>query len=155
MKKWTFQVRSNPTEITQKLESSFRGTDRFALDMDTNKKDEIRFKLRKRISVAFDNNSQNRIIVNGAMFKADNGNGADVAISFAQHPLLKFFWYGVIILGLGFLVALFFKSSDNLYVFIAGGILIAVGVSFKLHHQKEFEKNVQEYKTMIARILEI
>lgn len=155
MKKWNFQVRSNPTEITEKLESSFGGTDRFALEIDLNKKDDIKFKLRKRISVAFDNISQNRIIVNGAIFKAANKNGTDVAISFTHHPLLKFFWYGIIILGLGFLIALFFKSSDNLYVFIAGGILLAVGFSFKLHHQKEFEKNVQEYKAMFARILEI
>lgn len=155
MKKWNFQINSNLKEVTKKLESSLERADRFVLDINSNKKDIVKFKLRKRVSVAFDNNSQNKIIVNGTILSADTENETDIKISFTQHPLLKILWYGVIILGLGFFAALFFKLDNNSYLTIAGIVLLAIAVFFKLHHQKEFDKNVQEYKTMIARILEI
>src|SRR5690606_34783201 len=129
--------------------------DRFVLNLKSNKIDIVKFKIHKRILVALENSSQNRIIVNGKVSKTDSANETDVEISFTPHPLLKLLWFGTIILGLGFLAGIFLKLNSNSYVIILGGLLLAIGIFLWLHHKKEFGKNVQEYKTMISRILEI
>ncbi len=155
MKKWKIQVKNSPKEITEKLESSLGHADRFVLNLKSNKIDIVKFKIHKRILVALENSSQNRIIVNGKISKTDSANETDVEISFTPHPLLKLLWFGTIILGLGFLAGIFLKLNSNSYVIILGGLLLAIGIFLWLHHKKEFGKNVQEYKTMISRILEI
>ncbi|WP_029035056.1 hypothetical protein [Salinimicrobium terrae] len=155
MKKWRIQIKNSPQEISKKLESSLGSADRFVLNMKSNKEDIVKFKIHKRILVALDNSSQNRIIVNGKIFKTDSANETNLEISFTPHPLLKLLWFGTFILGLGFLAGMFIKLNSNSYVIVFGGIILAMGIFLWLHHKKEFGKNVQEYKTMISRILEI
>ncbi len=154
MIRWNFQAKNSPKEISEKLESSLGRANIFALK--EKKKNSVKFRIRKRALVGLDNiNAQNKVILNGKIFQIDTENGSNVEISFTKHPLLKLVLYGHIILILGFLAALIFKLSSNMYIFIVGGILLAVGILIVLHVEKEFDKNVQEYKAIISRILDI
>ena len=58
-------------------------------------------------------------------------------------------------LGLGFLIAIVLAISSNVYMIIPGGILLAVGIVTWIAVQKKFEKDIQEYKTLISDILEL
>ena len=155
MKNWNFQTKSSPKEITDRLESSLGRSKMFVLNMNSDKKNLVNFKIRKRVLAAFGTISQDEILVKGKISKGDTSNESDVKISFTQHPLLTFLLYAHLILGLGLLAGMFFKISDNSYFFIVGGILLAIGILFKLHQQREFDKNVQDYKKLISEILEI
>ena len=117
--------------------------------------DFVVFKIRTRILIAIDSIIQSRTIVNGRIFKTNKSNETDVEISFSRHPLIKFLWLGHIILGLGFIVGIFLKFNIDPYVIIFGGILLTTGVLLWLHHKKEFDKNVQAYKKMISKMLEV
>ena len=44
MKKWNFQIKSSPKEISKKLESSLGGGKRFALNMNYDKENWVKFK---------------------------------------------------------------------------------------------------------------
>lgn len=154
MKKWKFQINDSPKEISEKLKSSLGRANRFVLNLNSDKKDMVKFKIRSRILISLENSSSSRIIVKGEMYKAAAGNETDVRISFAPHPLLKLLWFGHLVLGLGLLAGMFLKLNSSLYVIVFGGIFLAIGVFFWLHHQREFGKNVQEYKAMISQILE-
>ena len=101
MQKWNFKVKSDPKEIGKKLESSLGGTNRFVLSLDKEEINSINFKIRKRLLLAFEINSQNNIIVNGTISKASHNN-TNVEVSFTQHPLSKLLMYGHIVLGLVF-----------------------------------------------------
>ena len=155
MKAWNFKVMSNPKETSKKLESSLGDANNFVLKMNSNRKDLVKFKIRKRVSITFDNNSQNKIIVNGKIFKADTANESEVEISFTQHPLMKLIHYGLIILALGLMAAMILKSSSNMYLLIVAGIILLIVISLGIQGQREFNKNVQEYRTLISGILEI
>lgn len=155
MEEWNFQVKNKPEEISKKLETSLGNVDKFVLNMNSDKSNIVKFKLRKRLLLPFEINTQNNIIVNGRIFKTNTENDTDIEVYFTQHPLSKLLIYGHIALGLGFLVGMFLKISSNSYMYLIGGILLAIGVLFKLHYQKDFRKNVQEYKTLISRILDI
>lgn len=155
MKKWNFQTKSSPKEITERLESSLGRSKMFVLNMNSDKKNLVNFKIRKRVLAAFGTISQDQILVKGRISKGDTSEETGVEISFTQHPILTFLLYGHLILGLGLLAGMFFKISNNSYIFIVGGILLAIGVLFKLHQQREFDKNVQDYKKLISEILEI
>lgn len=155
MKAWNFQVKSSPKEISKKIESSLGGAKKFVLNMDYDKNNLVKFKIRKRVLLAFEINSQNTIIVNGEIFKARTKNETDVEISFTQHTFSKLLIFVHIILGLGFLAALILEESSNSYMFIVGGIILAMGILLWLHLQKNFDKNVQEYKILISEILEV
>lgn len=155
MKAWNFQVSSDPKEISRKLDSSLGSTNRFVFKANSGKKDLVKFRIRKRMLLAFEINTQNNLIVNGKIFKVNPENKSDVEISFALHPLSKLLLYGHIILGLGFLAAVILKFSTNSYMFILGGILLAIGIIGWLHLQRVFDKQIQEYKTLISEILEL
>ena len=155
MKEWNFQVNNSPKGISKKLESSLGGADKFALKTNSDKRNNVKFKLRKRLLLPFEISTQNNIIVNGKLLKTDTDNVTDIKIFFTQHPLTILLIYGHIALGLGFLLGMFLNISSNTYMYLIGGILLAIGVLFKLHYQKDFRKNVQEYKTLISKILEI
>ena len=40
-------------------------------------------------------------------------------------------------------------------MYIPGGILLAIGIVLSIAVQKKFEKDIQEYKTLISDILEL
>lgn len=155
MKGWNFQVKSSPKEISKKLESALGDARRFAFNMNHDKINDITFKIRKRALLAFEINTQNSIIVNGSISKKGIRNKTEVEISFSQHPLAKLLMYGHIILGLGLLAGIILELNGNSYSYIIAGILLAIGVLLWVHFQKNFDKNVQEYKKLISEILEI
>ena len=155
MKTWNLQVENSPNEIIKKLESSLGHVSDFVLKMNSNRKDFVKFKIRKRVLLAFEINAQNNIVVSGEISKANDKNETDVDISFTEHPLSKLLIYGHIILGLLFLMLLILKASSNSYMLLIGGILIVIGILLGLHLKRNFDRNVQEYKTLISGILEI
>ena len=153
MQKWNLKVKSAPEEISKKLESSLGGANRFVLSLDKDKINSINFKIRKRLLLAFEINTQNNIIVNGTISKASHNN-TNVEVTFAQHPLSKLLMYGHIVLGLGFLAGIVLKLGSNSFMLLVGLILIAIGILLAIHLKKSFDKNVQEYKKLIAEIVE-
>ena len=154
MKAWNFQVKNDPKEVSRRLESSLGGTKGFVFKVNSDKKEPVKFKIRKRMLLGFEINTQNNLIVNGKLFPADPENKTDVKIDFRLHPLSKVLLYGHLILGLGLLGGVALEYSSNTYMWIIGGILLATGVFFGLHLKKEFERQVHEYKTLISGILE-
>ena len=154
MKDWNFQVKNSPKEISEKLEFALGGANKFVLNMNYDKIKPAKFKIRKRLLLPFEINTQNNIIVKGEISKNHTGNKTDVEVSFTQHPLSKLLMYGHIILGLGFLAAIILEYSNNTYTYLIAGILIAIGVLLGIHLKKNFDKNVQEYKKLISEILE-
>lgn len=153
MKKWNFQVQSNPKEISEKLESSIGGAKRFVFDMNYDKDNLVKFKIRKRLLLAFEMMAQNNIIVNGKIFKAGPKNKTDVEISFTHHPFSKLLIFVHILLGLGFIAAIILKASSNVYMLVFGGILLVIGFLLALHLKRDFNKNVREYKLLISKVL--
>lgn len=154
MKNWNFKGTSDPKEMGEKLESSLGRVDRFVLNMISEKQNTVRFKIRKRLSLPFELNTQNNIIVKGKILKRDAENETEVAVSFSHHPLAKLLIVGHIILGLSLFAGLFLKFDNNNYMFIVGGILIAIGSLLWIHMRRDFDRNVQEYKKLISGILE-
>lgn len=152
MKDWNFQVKNSPKEVSEKLESVLGSAKRFVFNINDDKINPAKFKLRKRLLLPFEINTQNNIIVNGKLSK-EHRNKTDIKISFTQHPLSKLLMYGHIILGLSFLAAIILEYSNNSYAYLIAGILIAIGILLGLHLNKNFDKNVQEYKKLISEIL--
>ena len=79
---------------------------------------------------------------------------SNIEISFTQYFLMEFLIFTHMFLGLGFLIAIISGISSNAYMYIPGGILLAVGIVSWIAVQKKFEKDIQEYKTLISEILE-
>jgi hypothetical protein len=154
MKRWNFKVKSNVQEIIKKLDSTFGSDDGFVFNIDNGKNDSETFKVRKRGLYAFQIMFVNKIIVNGNILKTDTENETNIEISFTQYFLWKFIIFTHMFLGLGFLIAIISGISSNAYMYIPGGILIAVGIVLSIAVKKKFEKDIQEYKTLISEILE-
>ena len=152
MQKWNLKVKSDPEEIGKKLESSLGGANKFVLSLEKVQINSINFKIRKRLLLAFEINTQNNIIVNGTISKASHHN-THVEVSFTQHPLSKLLMYGHILLGLGFLAGIVLKLGSNSYMLLVGLILIAIGILLTIHLRKNFDKNIQEYKKLISEIV--
>ncbi len=154
MKKWNLKVKSNVQEIIKKLESTLGSFDGFVFNIDNDKNDSVTFKVRKRGLYAFYLMFINKIIVNGKIFKTDAENETNIEISFTQYFLWKLIIFTHMFLGLGFLIAIISKISSSAFMYILGGILLAVGIVLWITVQKKFKKDVQEYKTLISGILE-
>lgn len=152
MKRWNFNVKSNSNEITDKLESAI--IDRFVLKINRDNNTLVTFNLRKRIQYIWYMYFHNWTIVNGKLLKTDTSDKTNIEISFTQHWFILLIIYSQMLLGLGFIIAitLGFSGSNSLY--IPGGILLALGVVFWIIIQMKFKKDIQEYKTLIAEILE-
>jgi len=154
MKKWNFKVKSNIQEIIKKLDSTLGYADGFVFNIDNGKNDSVTFKVRKRGLYAFYLVFINKIIVNGKILKTDTENETNIEISFTQYFLWKLIIFTHMFLGLGFLIAIFSGISSSASLYILGGILLAVGIVLWIAVQKKFEKDIQEYKTLISEILE-
>ena len=154
MKAWNFQVNNDPKEVRRRLESSLGGTKKFVFKVNSDIKEPVKFKIRRRMLLGFEINTQNNLIVNGKLFKVDPENKTDVKIDFQLHPLSKVLLYGHLILGLGLLSGMVLEYSSDTYMWIIGGILLATGILIGFHLKKEVEKQVQEYKILISEILE-
>ncbi|MDT0645439.1 DUF423 domain-containing protein [Zunongwangia sp. F260] len=148
-----FQVKSSPKEIGKKLESSLGSAGKFVFNISDDKINSVRFKLRKRMLLGFELNSQNHLIVNGKILKAGNGDKADVKIYFTPHILSKLVIFANIILGLGFLAAVVLEVNSHSYMYIIGAIFLVTGILLALHLQRTFKEHVQEYKTLLSDVL--
>ncbi|MCX2836808.1 DUF423 domain-containing protein [Salinimicrobium sp. MT39] len=154
MKDWNFQVNTSPEEISKKLESSLGDRNRFVFKTSREKIDSIKFKIRKRLLLAFEVNVQNNIIVNGRILRREPNTATNVKISFTHHPLAKLLMYGHVILGLGLLAGIIFEINRSSYAYLVVGILLITGILTGMHLKSNFNKNVEDYKKLIGEILE-
>ncbi len=154
MKNWNLKLKNNPQDVSNNLESAFKSVDGLLFDINRGEKNAIKFKMRKRILYAWYLPYVNSIIVNGKLSKTEN-NGTDVEILFHQHFLWKFLIFMHIVLGIGFLIAMILEKSSNGFTYLFGAIILALGIFLWVKVQKKYEKNIQEYKTLISQPLEI
>ncbi|MGI0105141.1 DUF423 domain-containing protein [Salinimicrobium sp. WS361] len=154
MKDWNFQVNTSPEEISKKLESSLGDRNRFVFKTSREKIDSVKFKIRKRLLLAFEVNVQNNIIVNGTILRREPNTATNVEISFTHHPLAKLLMYGHVILGLGLLAGIIFELNSSSYVYLVVAILLITGILTGMHLKSNFNKNVEDYKKLIGEILE-
>ena len=154
MEKWNFKVKSNVQEIIKKLDSSFGSVDGFILNLDKGKNEPVTFKVHKQGLYAFYLMFVNKIIVNGKILKTDTENETNIEISFTQYFLWKLVIFTHIFLGLGFLIVLISGIKSSAYMLIPAGIFLVVGIVLSIAVKKKFEKDIQEYKTLISKILE-
>lgn len=154
MKKWNFRVKSNVQETINKLTAEFGSVDGFMFSVDHNKTDAVTFKLRKRSLYAFQIMGVNKIIVNGKILKTGSKNDTTIEAHFTQYFLMKLIIFVNMFTVLGFLIAIISKISSSPLMYIAGGILLIIGIIIWIIFQKKFEKDIQEYKTLLSDILE-
>ena len=155
MKKWNFKVKSNPNKISMKIESALGSLDGFVFNMYHGKNKSITFKMRKRILYAWYLLFLNSIVVNGKLSKTNTENETDVEISFNQHLLWKLVIFTDMSVGLGFLIILILGKNSSASMYLIGIIILAIGMILWISVQKKYDRNIQEYKTLISEILEI
>lgn len=155
MKAWNIIVKSNPNEISKKLRSALDSVNGFDFKMDHDKNDAVTFKVRKRILYAWYLLFLNSIVVNGKLSKTATKNETDVEISFSQHFLWKLVIFTDMSLGLGFLIVLISGKNSSPSMYLIGTIILAIGVLLWIRVQHKYERNIQEYKTLISEILEV
>ncbi len=153
MEPWNFKVKSNPKQISKKLQSALESVSGMVFDMSHEKNNSITFKVRKRILYAWYMIFQNYVIVNGKLSKTDTENETNVEISFTQHFLMTMIIFTTIFSGLGFLILIISETSSGAYMYIIGGILLLLGIVLWFDVQKRFDRKAQEYKTLISEIL--
>ncbi|MBC9796301.1 DUF423 domain-containing protein [Sinomicrobium weinanense] len=154
MKAWNLKVKSNPKEISKKLESALGSVNGFVFNMNDDKNDSVTFKVRKRVLYAWYMIYLNYIIVNGKISKTDTENETNVEISFTQHFLMTLIIFTNMLFGLGFLIMTISGISNSVAMYITGGILLAIGIVLWIELKKRSDRKVQEYKTLISEILE-
>jgi hypothetical protein len=152
MRAWNFKVKSNPQEIIKKLDSAFGSVDSFVYNVDHNKNDSAAFKVRKRSLNYLNFIRENQIIVNGKILETDTENETNIEISFTQHFLRIL--YGSIYLVFG-LLSIILGIINSATIFIIAGFLLLVGIAIWIDVQKQFARNIQEYKTLFSEILEL
>jgi len=155
MKNWNFKVKSNIQEIIKKLDSTLGSADGFVFNIDNGKNDSVTFEVHKQGLYAFYLMFVNKIIVNGKILKTDTENETNIEISFTQYFLWKLIIFTHMFLGLGFLIVIISGISSSAFMYIPGGILLAIGIVLSIAVHKKFEKDIQEYKTLISEILEL
>jgi len=111
--------------------------------------------MRKRILYAWYLFYLNSIVVNGKLSKTDIEKETDVEISFNQHFLWKLVIFTHMSVGLVFLIAVISGKISGASMYIIATTILAVGVILWIRVQKKYERNIQEYKTMISEILAI
>ena len=152
MKTWNFKLKSNPQEISRKLDSGLRSADGFVYNMDHDKNDSVTFKVRKRVLYGLAIIDYNAIIVKGKMLKTDTENETDIEISFTQHLLTRLYVSIYLVFGL---LAIILGIRGSAVIFIIAGFLLAVGIALWINIQRKFEQDIQKYKTLISEILEV
>lgn len=153
MKVWNLKVKSDSQDIIKKLNSAFGSGNGFVLDLDSDNYNSVTFKVRKRILYAFQTVLRNHIIAKGKIRSTETENETDVEISFKQHFLNKLEVSVFLFLGLLAIIFGIFKSNPT--ASISGGILIGVGIVLLVFVQKQFSKNIQEYKNLFSEVLEL
>lgn len=153
MKVWNFKVKSDNQEIIKKLDSAFGSVNGFIFDVENDNKNSVTFKVRKRILFAFQTILRNHIIANGKITHTDTESESDVEISFNQHILNTLEIYIFLILGLLAIILGIINNNATGYIF--GSLFLAAEIPFFIFAQKQFVRNIQEYKTLFTEILEL
>lgn len=153
MKKWNYKVKSTPQGIVNKLNAAFRTADGFVFNMEHDKNDLIVFDFHKPVRYPDQILHRNRIMVNGRILKTDTENESNIEFYFNQHLFMILTVFSIVFSGL-VLIAIILTRSTNVSMYLLGGVLIAVGIVLWLALQKKFEKDIQQYKTLISGILE-
>lgn len=154
MKVWNFKIKSNPKEISKKLESTLGSINGFVFNIDSDKNNSVTFKVRKRILYGWYMLFHNYIIVKGKLLKTNSKNETIVEIHFIQHFLMKLIIFTNLFLGLSLLILILSGISSSPSIYITGGILVTAGVVSWINLQKVFDSKIQTYKTLISEILE-
>lgn len=154
MKKSSIKIKSNVQDISKKLDATLGSYKGFVFNRDHDKNDSGTFKVRKKGLYAFNLMFVNKIIVNGKILKTNTENETVIELSFTQYFLWNLIIFTHMILGLGFFIAVILGMGSNPSMYIFGGILIAIGIMMWIAAQNKFEKDIQEYKTLISEILE-
>ncbi len=153
MKVWNLKVKSDSQEIIKKLNSAFKSVGGFVFDVENDNNNSAKFKVRKRILYGFQTILRNHIIVKGKIIHTDSENETDIEISFNQHFLNTLEIYIFLILGL--LAIIFGVISNNATGYIFGSIFLIVEIPSLIFLQRQFARNIQEYKTLFTKILEL
>ncbi|WP_419212433.1 DUF423 domain-containing protein [Maribacter sp. X9] len=153
MKKWNFKLKSDPKAVSTNIASALGSINGFVFTMNHDKTNAITFKMRKRILYAWYLFFLNSIVVNGKLSKTATENETEVEISFTQHFLWKLVIGSDILLGLGFLIVAISSKNSSDYLYFVGPTILAVGVLLWIRVEKKYERNIQEYKTMISEIV--
>lgn len=153
MKKWNFKVKSDPAQTSKNLESALGSIDGLVFNMDQDKYNSITFKMRKRILYAWYLQFLNSLVVNGKLSKTDIKNETDVEIHFNQHFLWKLVIFTHFGIGLAFLIAIISGKSNNAMMYLFAAIILVAGIILWIRVQKKYERNIQEYKSLISEIL--
>ncbi|MEL0649934.1 DUF423 domain-containing protein [Algibacter sp. TI.3.09] len=155
MKKWNFKLNSNLKAVSKNIESSLGTVKGLVFNMNHDKNDSITFKMRKRILYAWYLFYINTVIVQGKLSKTAIENETDVEISFNQHFLWKLVIFTDMFVGLAMLITLFSGENSSPYLYLMAVAILAVGVILWIRIQKKYERNMNEYKTMISKVLAI
>ena len=155
MKKWTFRIKNNPKNISEKIESQLGSVNGLVFNMKHDENNSITFRMRKRIQYAWYLLFLNSIVVKGKLSKTDAENETDVAISFNQHFLWKLVIFTDLSVGLGFLIAVISGNNSSASMYLIGTIILSIGIILWISVHKKYKRNIQEYKTLISGILEI
>lgn len=154
MKNWSFSVRNSTQDVVKKLETSLGTSDGFVFNIENGHNDSVNFEVHKKGLYAFYLMFVNKITVNGKIQKTNLENESKIDISFSQYFLWKLVVFTHLLLGLGFLIAVFSGIKNNPSLLILGGVLLAMGIILWFAVQKKFEKDIKEYKILISQILE-
>ncbi|CAZ97414.1 Conserved hypothetical membrane protein [Zobellia galactanivorans] len=153
MKKWNLKVKSNPQEISQNLKSALESVDGLMFNLNHDKKNSIKFKMRKRIQYAWYLIYINNVVVDGKLSKTEIENETDVEILFSQHFLWKLVIFTHVFLVLCIVIAIILGKISSASAYLFGAGILAIGILLWITVQKKYERNVQEYKTLISKIL--
>lgn len=153
MKTWSFKTKSNPSDISKKLESKLGADNGFVFSLDNNESASTTFKIRKRILYGWYWAYQNWTTINGKLLKTVQEENTNVEISFGQHYLIRLMLMVHILLGLGILIAIPFGASNSTAMLIFGGVILVFGVSLWVALQQKFKKDIEKYKTLISGIV--
>lgn len=153
MKEWNFKMNNSTLEISEKIKSKLDSGNRLVFNINQGKNDSFAFKMRKRILYPWYLFFLNSLVVNGNLTKGETENEANIEISFNQH----FLWLLVIItdliIGLAILTHVILNKNNNIYMYLIGAPILAIGFILWIVIQKKYERNVLEYKTLISEIL--
>ncbi len=150
MKTWNLKVKSNPQEISKKLDSGLGTIGGFVFRMDTGTKNSVIFKVRKRSLNYLNFIRENQIVVNGKILETDSENKTDIEITFSHHFLTML--YVSFFVGLGLLAIIL--GISNRATMLYGGISLLIGIALWIDVRKNSERNIRKYKTLISEILE-
>ncbi|MDO6489874.1 MULTISPECIES: DUF423 domain-containing protein [unclassified Cellulophaga] len=153
MRKWNFKMKTNPKEVASKLESELGSIKSFVFLINGTEDNSFTFKVRKRILFAWYLIFHNHVSVKGNLSKSKEENGTNVNISFDRHLLTKAVILTYLFIGLCWTILLLTSANNSFYMYLVGGIALAVGIILWLYERKVFDNKVEEYRTLISGIL--